>query len=241
MAPRVSVLTALHNHEHHIRDALDSLRDSLEIDWEVVVVEDGSSDGSGDAVSTWMQEHEDLRALLLRHPVNRGLAQARNSALAWARGEYCFVLDADNAIYPHCLARLIEALETDAQAAFSYGILERFSSGRPLGLLNTSPWEPMRFRTGNYVDAMALVRTRILRERLGGYTLDRRLHGWEDFDLWCRFVEAELAGAYVPEIVARYRTTEHSMISLTNLSTAEAFSVLIERHPRLMAGMKPPM
>lgn len=239
-SPRVSILMALYNYEQHVGEALDSLLTSAERSWEVLVVDDGSSDRSGKWAQEWLLAHEDCAGLLLHHPVNMGLGHARNHALGCARGEFCFVLDADNAVYPHCLGRLLEALESDPRAAFAYGIHERFRVGEPVGLANMLPWEPSRLRLTNYIDAMALIRTSLLREGFGGYTTDRRLHGWEDYDLWCQFAEAELYGVFVPEIVARYRTTAHSMLSLTNISGTDAYSILIERYPRLMAGMQPP-
>ncbi|MHB1774157.1 MAG: glycosyltransferase family 2 protein, partial [Acidimicrobiales bacterium] len=236
--PRISILMALYNYDEHVRDALDSLLASDEECWEVIIVDDGSTDRSQTATRDWMREHEDRSALLLHHPVNRGLAHARNAALAWARGEYCFVLDADNEIYPHCLTRLLQAAESDPEAAFSYGIFERFTQGRAIGLLNTFPWDPQRLRSGNYIDAMALIRTDILRDRLTGYTLDKRLHGWEDYELWCRVAEAGMYGSFVSEIVARYRATAHSMLSVTNLSATEALSLIAEHHPGLFAESK---
>jgi hypothetical protein len=87
---------------------------------------------------------------------------------------------------------------------------------------------------------MALVRRDWLVAH-GGYTTDRRLHGWEDFDLWCRVAEHGLRGVQVPSIVARYRVTKHSMLTLTDLSSTQAVSLLIERHPAVMAGVTPPL
>ena len=239
--PRVSVLIALYDYEDHVVGALESLRRSHLEGWEVIVVDDGSSDRSLERVQLWIADHENTAAVLLRHPVNLGLGHARNDALGWARGEFCFVLDADNEIYPHCLGRLVEALEGDPDAAFAYGILERFSAGEPIGLLNTLPWEPRRLRYGNYIDAMAMMRTRILRDECKGYVLDRRLHGGEDYDLWCRLAESGHHAVFVPEIIARYRTNQHSLQSLNHVSATDAFSLLIERNPRLMAGMEPPL
>jgi len=92
----------------------------------------------------------------------------------------------------------------------------------------------------NYVDAMALVRTRVLRE-LGGYATDPRLHGWEDYDLWCGIANRGGRGVSVPEIVGRYRVAQHGMLrSMTQISNADAFSILAERHPALMAGAELP-
>jgi cellulose synthase/poly-beta-1,6-N-acetylglucosamine synthase-like glycosyltransferase len=238
--PRVSVLTALYDYEDHVVDALESLRRSHIDSWEVIVVDDGSSDRSAERVERWIADHGDAAAVLLRHPINLGLGPTRNDALGWARGEFCFVLDADNEIYPHCLGRLIEALEADPGAAFAYGILERFRAGQPIGLLNTLPWEPSRLRLGNYIDAMALIRTRILRDECDGYARDLRLYGAEDFDLWCRLAESGHHAAFVPEIVARYRTTQHSMQALGTLSDTDGFSLVIERSPTLMAGVLAP-
>jgi hypothetical protein len=76
---------------------------------------------------------------------------------------------------------------------------------------------------------------------LGGYTRDRRLHGWEDYDLWCRSAERGRSGAFVPEILARYRVSGHSMLSLTDISNRIAVSLLVERYPTLMAGVEPPL
>jgi hypothetical protein len=239
-APLISVIVPLYNYAHHIEAALASVQATRRDDIELVVVDDGSNDQSLAAARRFMAHNEGTPMVLVRHPVNRGLGQARNTALDFARGTYAFMLDADNEIYPEALQRLVEALEGDEGASASYGMLEQFSSDGAVGLVSFYPWRPERLRTGNFVDAMALWRTARLRD-LGGYTTDRRLHGWEDYELWCRLAESGGHAALVPEILARYRVTKHSMLSLTNISSRSAVSVLIERYPRLMAGVEPPL
>ena len=236
--PRVSVLTALYNHAAEVTDALRSAAASEITQLELVVVDDGSSDDSVATVVNWMSEHQDIPALLLRHPVNLGLAAARNHALSIARGELCFVLDADNEVFPSCLSRLERAIDADADAAFAYSCLEMFSGSQAVGLVNTLPWEPYRLRFGNYIDAMALMRTKVIRDELGGYPTDRRLYGWEDYALWCAVASAGHHAIHVPEILARYRIASHSMLSLTNISSTDAFSLLIAANPVLMAGLE---
>lgn len=238
--PRVSVLTALYNQASHVTAALSSAIESRDCLIELIVVDDGSSDWSSAAVTQWMDEHRDTPALLLHHPVNRGLAQTRNEALGMARGEFCFVLDADNEVYPHCLSRLAQALDADPSAAFAYGSLEKFSGSETGGLMSALPWDPQRLRVGNYIDAMAMIRTSVVRDEFGGYPTDRRLHGWEDYALWCALASAGHHGIRVAEIVGRYRVARHSMLSLTNISATDAFSVIIEANPVLMAGIEAP-
>jgi hypothetical protein len=236
---RVSTITALYNHAEHVEAALESVLAGSWTDVELVVVDDGSTDGSNAAVRRFMARHPDVPVLLARHPVNRGLGHARNTALELARGELAFVLDADNEVHVHGLRRLVGQLDVAPQADFAYGILERFDARGPVGLVSCYPWEPRRLRNGNYIDAMALWRRDAIRT-LGAYTTDSRLHGWEDYDLWCRCAERDVEGAFVMQLVARYRSTLHSMLSTTNLSTATAYSVLCERYPTLMDGVVPP-
>jgi glycosyltransferase involved in cell wall biosynthesis len=241
---QITSITALYNYANLIGEALDSLAANDCAEVEAVIVDDGSSDGSAEAVREWMAGHEDVAMLLVRHPINRGLGAARNTAADFARGRYCFVLDADNILYPRCLERLVAALEEDPEATFAYPILEAFGmvdsyvevGGSPL--VSYFGWEPGRLRFANYIDALSMIRSDRLRE-LGGYTTDRRLHGWEDYDLWCRIVERGGHGRQVPEILARYRVSPTSMRSLTNLSEADAMTALIERNPKLMEGVIP--
>jgi hypothetical protein len=114
-------------------------------------------------------------------------------------------------------------------------MLEAFTEAGPVATMGMWPFQPKRLRNGNYIDAMALVRTATARE-MGGYTTDRRLYGWEDYDLWCRLAEVGRHGVNVQNFVARYRRSATSMVALSNVSQVPAFVALTERCPRLMAG-----
>ena len=237
--PRVSVQVSLYNLEPHVGDSLGSCAASRFRGIEIVVVDDGSTDRSVETVREWSRAHPGVPLILLRHPHNRGLSAARNCALDFARGELSFILDADNTLYPDGLGRLVAAIDEAPDAAFAYGMIEVVSAGRSIGLRSFYPWRPARLRSGNYIDAMALWRTHSLRE-VGGYTSDMRMYGWEDYDLWCHAAERGLSGVLVPEIVARYRHTSHSMITVTNVSTTAAVSLLVDRYPSVMGGLNPP-
>ncbi|MEH3055200.1 MAG: glycosyltransferase [Patulibacter minatonensis] len=235
--PQVSVLIALFNYEEHVSRALDSVARSIGVELEIVVVDDGSTDGSAAAVDRWIEANPAVPVLFLEHPVNRSLGPARNTALGAARGEYVFILDADNEVKPRGITRLIRTLENDQDAVFAYGPLEQFDpQGEPVGLISQFPWQPWRFRNGNYIDAMVLWRRSSI-EELGGYATDLRLYGWEDYDLFCRVAERGLYGAFTPEVVARYRVSGISMLQTTNLSTHTAIRTLVERHPRLLGDV----
>ena len=109
------------------------------------------------------------------------------------------------------------------------------SRSGPRGLLSASPWDPQRLRRGNYIDAMSMIRRSALLD-VGGYTDDIRLHGWEDFDLWCRFAARGMRGLLVPEVLCRYSLSEASMISVTNLDSSDAWGLLRELYPSVLGG-----
>jgi len=242
--PRVTVVTALYNHSALIAATLDSVSASRLREFEVVVVDDGSSDGSAEVAREWMTAHPWIPARLIAHRLNRGLGAARNTGVDAARAAYCFVLDAKDEVYPRCLDTLVGTLDSVHDVAFVYPMLEvlgaeAFAVGNGSYLQSVLGWQPERLRLGNYIEAPTMLRTDRLRE-LGGFTTDRRLYGWEDYDLWCRMAERGWAGQLVPQILARSRASLSAMRSTTDLSTTTAMAAVIEHAPKLMAGIQPP-
>ena len=230
--PRVSVAITLHNYEREILDALASVVASEFDDYEVLVLDDASTDDSLAVVREFLLERPWLPATLLHNRANRGLAASRNALARHARGELMFVMDADNTIYPSALGRLVEALDADPGATFAYPLIAATRSDRPIGLVSRYAWDPQGFGSGNYIDAMALIRLDDYAV-LGGYTEDIRLTGWEDFHLWCACAESGRRGTLVPEVLARYRETGHSMLaSQTDMSAA--WSLLHARFPTIL-------
>jgi hypothetical protein len=229
-SPRVTVIVPLYNHADEVTRALDSVARSTFADFEIVVLDDASSDRSAPAVIKWMESHATVPALLLQNAWNRGLGATRNALFDAARGEYVLALDSDNEVYPSAISKLAAALDADPGAVFAYPILEVHEDGLPATLLGYQPWEPERLRVGNYIDALALIRRREA-IALGGYSEDLRLYGWEDYDLWCRVADQRRYGIHVPEILARYTRAEYSMNwSVTAIDLTDAKAVLRGRY-----------
>jgi hypothetical protein len=233
--PRVSIAITLYNYEREVLEALRSVNASEFSDYEVLVIDDASTDSSLAGVLAFAAEHPWMALAVLRNRCNRGLGAGRNALAAAARGEFLFVLDADNAIYPTALGRLVEALDRDPGATFCYPILAVTHTGESMGLLSHQGWNPAGFADGNYIDAMALIRLDDL-IALGGYTENVQLTGWEDFDLWCRCAESGRRGRLVPEVLAIYRQTNHSMLAWTQTDVTVAWSMMHSRFPSLVGA-----
>jgi glycosyltransferase involved in cell wall biosynthesis len=166
---------------------------------------------------------------LLAHDDNCGLAQARNTAFANATNDYVFVLDADNEIRPDAIAKLLAACVRE-NAEVAYSLIEKFGNATGVG---GEVWNPASFRFGNYIDAMALVRKSAW-QRAGGYNQPSDIQGWEDYDLWCKFVEFGFRGVLVPEVLCRYRVHRSSMLREVSDPKKDRLRLaMMKRHPWL--------
>jgi hypothetical protein len=232
--PRVSVIVPLYEYEHEVRECLASVAASEGVNFELLVLDDASGDDSVSAARETIAAHPAIAAQLLRHPVNRGLARARNALIARARGEFVFILDADNLIFPSALRRLVTTLERDTAASFAYPIQVAYRDWRPADVINTWPWDPHQLVQANYIDAMALIRREILVEH-GGYVEDPRIGNSEDHDLWCQMAERGQYGVLVPELLAVYRVQAHSKLrTLGGSENTQTLSLIRSRVPGLM-------
>lgn len=109
--PRVSVLMPAYNCEGDIQEAIDSIIDQTYRDWELVIVDDGSTDNTRAIIA----QYTDPRIRSAHNPENLGVAKTRNKLLSLARGEYIVWQDADDISLPNRLHRLLTAFEQDTQ------------------------------------------------------------------------------------------------------------------------------
>ena len=105
----VSVLIPVWNQETLVIRALDSVPDRDDV--EILICDDGSTDGSAAAAQRWIDGHPGRKARLFRQPVNRGAGRARNVLLDHARGEYVASLDSDDAYDTALFEKALEALD----------------------------------------------------------------------------------------------------------------------------------
>jgi hypothetical protein len=226
----VSVVVTLFNYADVVVETLDSIVASSDVDVEIVIVDDHSSDDGGTTVKGWMAANDHVAVLLLTSAANRGLPRARNLAIDHVRSDLVMMMDADNLVYPTCIRRLVDALAADPEAAFAYSTLEAF--GAEPGLRSAQGWHVPWLCESNYIDAQAMLRRSTL-DRHDGYRVDDTIYGWEDWDLWLRIAVAGEFGVHVPEMLGRYRTQPASMLSLTNLVADDRRAGLVERYPSL--------
>lgn len=106
-SPLFSIATPVFNTGRYLRECLDSVRDQTFADWEVVSVDDGSTDDSGAILDEFAAADGRFRAI---HQSNSGAGPARNAALEAASGEWLLFLDGDDVLHPRALERIAELI-----------------------------------------------------------------------------------------------------------------------------------
>jgi len=120
--PLVSVVAIFLNGERFLDEAIQSVIAQSYPHWELLLVDDGSTDGSSALARAWA-EREPHRVRYLEHPGHRnhGMSASRNLGLHHARGEYLALLDADDVWLPGKLARQVEILQAHPGVGLLFG------------------------------------------------------------------------------------------------------------------------
>jgi glycosyltransferase involved in cell wall biosynthesis len=194
--PLVTVVVPTYNYGRFIGETLASLRAQTFENWECVVVDDGSTDDTGEVVAR--AARSDPRVRYLRQQ-NQRQAVAKNTGLADARGRYVQFLDADDLVEPRKLERQVEFLEANPDVDIVYGSVRYFHTERPEERLRAMfgedrPWMPEVSGAGKGL-VLELVRINILvinaalvrREAIDDVgPFDAGLPPVEDWDYWIR-------------------------------------------------------
>ncbi len=215
MTPRISVLMAVYNAAPYVRESLASVLNQDAGPLECVVVDDGSSDGSGGIVSEMARL--DPRIRLLRQE-NKGLPAALNAGLAVAQGRYVARMDADDVSLPGRLARQAAFLDAHGDVAVVGCWVRTFGQAR--GNVWSFPTEPRDVAAAlPFVNPVAHPAAMFRREAVaeaGGY--DEAVRYGEDYELWARLSERHSL-ANLPEVLLRYRVHGGQMGSTRSSET----------------------
>lgn len=108
--PRISIIVPVYNAESSIADCIDSIINQSFDDWELLLINDGSSDNSGEICEEYSKKDSRIRTI---HKENGGVSSARNEGLKFANGDYISFIDADDEIECEFLKSLNEQTSTD--------------------------------------------------------------------------------------------------------------------------------
>ena len=131
----ISVLMPVYNVEKYLEKTLESVKNQTYTDFEVIMVDDGSTDSSGQLCDKWTQEDSRFRVI---HTENKGVSAARNTALSLVRGEYIFFMDSDDFIEPETFEELLDTLHKNEADMVMGNLFYTDNNGNMLDELNSA-------------------------------------------------------------------------------------------------------
>jgi Glycosyl transferase family 2 len=217
--PRVTVLMSVYNGERFLGEAVAGILSQTYTDFELLIVDDGSTDGSRALASSF----EDPRIRLLVNSRNLGLARSLNRGLEVARGEYVARQDADDFSEPERLAKQVAYLDEHPETALvGSGYTEVDSDGAEIGRRELPrDYREILWSLGFYcpfVHSAVMFRRSVVPGVVGPY--DESLVYSMDYELWRR-VAARLPVANLGDTLVRHRTNPWSMTSTLGEHTQE--------------------
>ncbi|MEM6517248.1 MAG: glycosyltransferase family A protein [Bacteroidota bacterium] len=225
MIPEVSIIIPCYNSEDTLDDTLKSVVNQSFSNWEAIIVNDGSTDGTERIALRWVKKDNRIKYYKKE---NGGLASARNFGIEHTTGQYILPLDSDNRVRPDFIANAIKIFDLRAKVEVIYGNAEFF--GDRSGLWKIGAFDKFRLLKQNYIDACALIRKKVF-DVVGLYDTALPFQGHEDWEFWLRVMGYGFHFFYLNEITLDYRVSKNSMIKSFDQNMLDAnFKYIRSKH-----------
>ncbi len=202
--PLVSILMPLYNGERYVRQAIQSVVEQTYTNWELLIVNDGSTDNSEKIVL----EFDDERIHYAKNEVNKGIVYTRNRLFELAKGDYWAILDCDDIAHPQRIAKQVHFLQQNPEyilcGTWATKINEEgMKIGKMQPLISNENIQINQLFQSSFIQSSVLLRADAIQNV--HYNADFSVA--EDFDLWERLLQMG-KGANLPEYLLEYRWYE---------------------------------
>ncbi len=190
--PKLSIITTCYNVQKYVRESLESIFNQDFEDFELILVDDGSTDGTKDILLEYA-DRPNVR--LLENKSNEGLPVSRNRALLAATGEYAAIHDADDVSLPHRFAKEVTYLDNHPSVIFLGGYAIKINDmGSIIGSMVYPPQSTegafkaiSHFKLNPIIDPTCMYRRKVVLDD-GAYIMDPVFKTVGDFHLWCKLL-----------------------------------------------------
>lgn len=180
---KVSILMPVYNAEQYVAEAIDSILSQSYRDWELIIINDGSTDSSESIIT----QYEDSRIYYIKNPVNLRLIKTLNKGIDYCHGEYIARMDADDVALPDRLKEQVEFLDSHADYLMcGTNAIVIDNDGNKTGKIKNLPDNDflqinMLF-SPPFIHPSVMIRREVLKEN----RYDEEYKHVEDYELWCR-------------------------------------------------------
>jgi glycosyltransferase involved in cell wall biosynthesis len=241
--PKVSVIIPVYNGGEFLSKAMESVIAQTYSDWQIVAVNDGSTDNSLEILR--MYEHRLPSKIHIVSQKNSGASSARNRGIIESKGEYIAFLDSDDSWLPEKLEKQVEFLESNKELGLVYSDCYIIDNGSNMEentyLCRTKPFRGNIFSElvyNNFIPtSTVLVRRKVL-DKVGLFNPVLRIS--QDYDLWLRLAEIYSVD-FINQPLAKYRFHNEGISKNVELMIAEDFQILeywLNKRPELRAELK---
>ncbi|RZK45167.1 MAG: glycosyltransferase [Hymenobacter sp.] len=231
-APKVSICIPAYNASRYIKEALYSIREQLYSNWEVIIVEDGSNDGTEEIVNNFKSEiSQDVIYIKQKH--NLGLSATRNTAVRFATGRWIALLDSDDLWDKNHLIDLVNISLAQPECNLIHSEVSVFDSATgsklPSNFVSREAINqlPLSLFTGDYsIQPSAAMISRDLYTAIGGFEI--RLRSCEDKEMWFKCIKAGCKFTTTGKATSYYRKHSNTLSAQTvnmAVSMAEVYSI----------------
>ncbi|MGN0428123.1 MAG: glycosyltransferase family 2 protein [Agathobacter sp.] len=202
----VSIVTPMYQAKRYIRQTIESVQSQTYPDWEMIIVDDCSTDGCAEIVKQMAKK--DARIRYICQPNNMGVAQARNTAMEHAKGRYLAFLDSDDLWTGEKLAKQMALMQKE-NAAFVFAGCEVIDeNGNRMHKIRQVP-EKITYEKllwGNVIPCLTVL---VDREKTGDFRMPRMGH--EDYAAWLTIFKKIKIGYGINEVLGYYRVNRNSV------------------------------
>jgi Glycosyltransferases involved in cell wall biogenesis len=222
---KVSVILPVYNAERYLSDAINSIVGQTFTDWELVIINDGSTDGSDQIISKFT----DSRIHYYQNEENLGLIKTLNKAITLCCGEYIARMDADDVCLPIRFEKQIDFLDKYpgyAMCGSWVNVIDENSleKGKIINFTNNEYLQIHLLFSVPFVHPAVMIRADVLRNNL----YDETFSHIEDYELWCRIAD-KYRVANVPYYLLNYRWHSTNISVLNSQIQKKLKSAINER------------
>jgi len=209
MHPAVSIIMPAYNQEKYLKEALDSVRRQKFDDYECIIIDDGSTDGTSGIAEKYLED----KRFKYFYQQNKGLAGARNSGISLAGGKYLHFLDSDDVVFEDFFKLMVEKLENNPDTDIlncAWILIDESGkkiSGKIGPVQSNDYFSELLFQNLFPVNSLVMKSSILKKEK----PFNERLSALEDWELWLRLAYKGYKFGSIDFLGAAYRRHDLAM------------------------------
>lgn len=227
---KVSVIIPCYNYGRFLRESVGSALAQTYDDYEIIIVNDGSTDDSAEVAGQLISKNNRIPMRLIDQENSGQPAISRNNGIKSSKGEYIICLDADDMMDSSLLEECVNVLDANPKAALVYPDQVHFENGKAK-LIHSQEWNDKLILQTNLIPTCCMFRKKVW-EEAGGYKTN--VIGYEDWDLWITIGgDLKYPVIRIPKPFFYYRVNHSGVFADASERDTELRAQIILNHPGL--------